>query len=48
MIKTVSVDFSIIFFLNNYLDLTVTKQESNIRTLEKAGKTSKTKLQCSF
>ena len=35
MIKTVSVDFSIIFFQKNYLDLTVTKQKSNIRTLRK-------------
>ena len=36
MIKTVSIDFSIIFFQRNYLDLTVTKQKSNIRTLGKS------------
>ena len=35
MIKTVSIDFSIIFFQKNHLDLPVRKQKSDIRSLRK-------------
>ena len=34
-LNSITIDFSIIFFQKNYLDLTVTKQKSNIRTLRK-------------
>ena len=47
--NSITIDFSVIFFQKTYLDLTVIKQKFNIRTLrKKAGKTWKTKLQCSF
>ena len=33
--NSITIDFSIIFFQKNYLDLAVAKQKSNIKTLRK-------------
>ena len=50
MIKgSFTIDFSIIVFPKNYLDLTVTKQRSNIRTLRrKLGKHVKQNYNAAF